>query len=657
MCGIFGISISGDSGVSSSQFRLISEELFRLSQSRGQDASGLALASADEIRIVKHALRPREMMKAEDYKKLFEGNFDGPATLIGHARMETDGAREIHANNQPVFREGVLAVHNGIVVNHRKLWNEELPGLQPQTEVDTEIIPALIGSALERNVSMVKAIQGAFEKIEGMSSVALLFERFGGLALATNNGSLALAQNPARKIFLFASEKWILEQVLKKFPALSPCSLHQLDAGEAFLITPSQFGAQAFRLSGENVSIVQNEALKIRKIKDLSSGSAQTAPFFFQRAGHEKLLEDNSATIGSLRRCSRCILPETFPFIRFDEQGVCNLCRNFVRLEPKGLNALDDLAACYRKTHGGKDCLVALSGGRDSSFVLHYVKTKLGMNPVAYTYDWGMNTDLSRRNISRLCGKLGVEHILISADIPEKRKFIRQNVTAWIKRPRLGTIPLFMAGDKPFFHYAEVLRRRLGLDLVFFGMNPLERTDFKVAFCGFEEKTKSARHYNLSLNYKWKLLLYYGNEYLKNPAYWNSSWMDSLWGFISYYVIPQNHYNFYDYFEWDEEQVVQPLIAEYGWERAPDTENTWRIGDGTASFYNYIYYTAAGFTENDTFRSNQIRQGKITREIALKKVGIENHFRYEAMRWYCDTNKIDFENVIRAVNQMPKLYR
>ena len=62
-----------------------------------------------------------------------------------------------------------------------------------------------------------------------MSSVALLFERFSGLALATNNGSLALAQNPARKIFFFASEKWMLEQVLKKFQALRPCRLHQLE--------------------------------------------------------------------------------------------------------------------------------------------------------------------------------------------------------------------------------------------------------------------------------------------------------------------------------------------------------------------------------------------------------------------------------------------
>ena len=55
----------------------------------------------------------------------------------------------------------------------------------------------------------------------------------------------------------------------------------------------------------------------------------------------------------------------------------------------------------------------------------------------------------------------------------------------------------------------------------------------------------------------------------------------------------------------------------YDWEKAPDTSTTWRIGDGTAAFYNYVYHLVAGFSEHDTFRSNQIREGQITRVEAL----------------------------------------
>ena len=95
--------------------------------------------------------------------------------------------------------------------------------------------------------------------------------------------------------------------------------------------------------------------------------------------------------------------------------------------------------------------IVAFSGGRDSSYGLHYVKNVLGMNPIAFTYDWGMVTDLARRNCARVCGKLGVEHIIRSADITAKRRYVRKNIEAWLKKPELGMVTLFMAGDKEFY--------------------------------------------------------------------------------------------------------------------------------------------------------------------------------------------------------------
>jgi hypothetical protein len=98
-------------------------------------------------------------------------------------------------------------------------------------------------------------------------------------------------------------------------------------------------------------------------------------------------------------------------------------------------------------------------------------------------------------------------------------------------------------------------------------------------------------------------------------------------------------------------------LRDYGWELAPDTSTTWRIGDGTAAFYNYVYYTVAGFSEHDTFRSNQIREGQMTRERALQLVEDENQPRYQNIRWYLDTLGLDFEDVIKTVNNIPKLYK
>jgi hypothetical protein len=98
------------------------------------------------------------------------------------------------------------------------------------------------------------------------------------------------------------------------------------------------------------------------------------------------------------------------------------------------------------------------------------------------------------------------------------------------------------------------------------------------------------------------------------------------------------------------------LLSEYEWEKAQDTSTTWRIGDGTAPFYNYIYLSVAGFTEFDTFRSNQIREGMITREDALNRAAEENLPRWPSIREYMQVTRLDFDDVLRAVNSMPRLY-
>ena len=91
--------------------------------------------------------------------------------------------------------------------------------------------------------------------------------------------------------------------------------------------------------------------------------------------------------------------------------------------------------------------------------------------------------------------------------------------------------------------------------------------------------------------------------------------------------------------------------------RSPkDSNSSWRIGDGTAAFYNYIYYTVAGFSEFDTFRSNQIRSGHISRQDALEKVNLENAPRIGSLMWYLNILQLDPELVIKKINLIPKLY-
>jgi len=65
----------------------------------------------------------------------------------------------------------------------------------------------------------------------------------------------------------------------------------------------------------------------------------------------------------------------------------------------------------------------------------------------------------------------------------------------------------------------------------------------------------------------------------------------------------------------------------------------------------------AGFSEYDTFRSNQIREGMIDRNTALSLIKEENKPRYETIRWYLEIIGLDFIDVIKKINAIPKLFK
>ncbi|HKO91423.1 MAG TPA: hypothetical protein VJU61_09745, partial [Polyangiaceae bacterium] len=580
--------------------------------------------------------------------------YSGALAVIGHSRLVTNGARGQNENNQPVTSRDLVGVHNGIIVNDQELWQRH-PECERRTEVDSEVILALFHKFLEQTHSAPSALEETFAELDGVASVALLPSASEQLILATNNGSLYYAADPESELLLFSSERFIIEQLRHKrqfrdlagqarSERLEPNTGIVLDV-RSFTQTPVDFRGKAPRRPSSTPAAGAPVAAVAAGVRPARQAVAEVG-------GAE------NAALGArerLRRCTACILPETFPFIDFDAQGVCSICRNYQHIAPLGRAALEERIAPHRSKDGQADCIVSISGGRDSSYGLHYVKTELGLNPITFTYDWGLVNDLARRNISRLCGRLGVENILISADLQEKRNNVRRNIEAWLRRPRLGMIPLFMAGDKQFFYHGNRLAKQTGLGLVFFFPNRLERTHFKSGFCGVDEGR--AWYFNVGWRQKLTLAKFFGKEFLLNPTYLNPSLVDTAHAFYSTYFLPNDRLTFlFDYVPWDEAEIMSTLRKEYDWQVATDTEATWRIGDGTAAFYNYIYYTVAGFTEHDTFRSNQVREGLITRERALRLALDENQPRFESLHEYALLIGFDWEKAKRIIDAMPKLY-
>lgn len=340
--------------------------------------------------------------------------------------------------------------------------------------------------------------------------------------------------------------------------------------------------------------------------------------------------------------------------INFNERGECNYCASYKKQIFLGKGALE-------KILGNKKNLIlyGLSGGRDSSYGLYYLYEKMGYkNIITYTYDWGLTTDIARKNISILCSKYGLENILRSADISQKRSNIRSNIYAWLKSPNLGMVPIFFIGDKPFLYYGSKLKKETGAYKTIHGTGfQCEQMEFKVGYCGINQILKNnVRMSNFSLVNKFKLFFWYVVQFLKNPHYLNQSMLDNVVGFYSSFVHNDQAIHLYNYIEYDEKLINKTLKKigyltdkKYG-------KNQWRVGDGQTAFTNFIYYNLGGFSEFDNYRSNQIREGILSRNKAEKLALLDNQTKLQSIDNFCKTIGCNTEELLTKILNIKTIF-
>jgi len=684
LCGIFGIAIGENLKLSPKELMQIVNGIFKLSESRGKEASGLAIRFQNSIYVFKEPITSSKLVKTRQYKELFDKTLKakaydgfqlkGSLFVMGHSRLQTNGQSEINTNNQPVVKDGAIGIHNGIIVNDTQLWSQ-FSQITKKYDVDTEVFLSLLQMYRAQGKSLVEAVKLVFGQIEGSASVAIQFDDIDSFVLASNTGSLYMALNQKCKILVFASEKYILQQVLNHKLLRSLFvgqSIKQVEAYQGYLFDFNLSKHQMFPLDHHSSDASDSNKLnskaeifelyepQVPPLIDLSKYLLRENVKQSMTANWDALYSSENA----LKRCTRCLLPETMPYICFDEEGVCSYCRDYETRGNylKGEKALEEFISQYRSKSGEPDVIIGFSGGRDSAYGLDYIKNTLGLNPITFTYDWGMVNDLARRNQARVVGKLGIEHIVISADIRTKRENIRKNLKAWLKRPDLGMVPILMAGDKQFYYYFHKVRKQTGIKLFIFcgGYEGEEGTGlFKYGFCNVTtqgSKNALKRMTGISKKNKAKIMLYYLKQFIRNPSYINRSIIDTIFAFYSSYVLTDDYLYLFHYLDWDENKIISTITEKFNWEKETDTIATWRTDDGTASFYNYIYMTMTGFTEFDIFRSHQIREGKLTREQAYEIIKEENKPRFKSIEWYGQAIDFDINKAIEIINAAPKRY-
>lgn len=122
--------------------------------------------------------------------------------------------------------------------------------------------------------------------------------------------------------------------------------------------------------------------------------------------------------MSELQRCTRCVMDTTDSKIVFDAHGVCDHCLGFDRdikphwrTDEKGWEAVQALADKIKAEGKGKDfdCIIGMSGGIDSSYLVYLAKVKLGLRPLVFHVDAGWNSQQAVNNIEKIVDKLGLD--------------------------------------------------------------------------------------------------------------------------------------------------------------------------------------------------------------------------------------------------------
>ena len=158
-----------------------------------------------------------------------------------------------------------------------------------------------------------------------------------------------------------------------------------------------------------------------------------------------------------MKKCTKCLLPETHETIEFNPMGVCNICKSNEFRDEKidwelQKKALDELI----EKHRGKydyDCIIPFSGGKDSTWTLYYLVKEYNLKPLVVRFDHGFMRPNLEKNVKKAQRELGVDIISFTPNWKTVQKLMLQSFLdkgdfCWHCHTGIFSYPMWIALEK-----------------------------------------------------------------------------------------------------------------------------------------------------------------------------------------------------------------
>lgn len=306
--------------------------------------------------------------------------------------------------------------------------------------------------------------------------------------------------------------------------------------------------------------------------------------------------------------CANCVMDTTDSAITFDEHGVCDHCRDFEQnvkpnwhTDERGRAELSAMIDEVRKAGKGHDfdCILGLSGGLDSSYMLHLLVKEFGLKPLVFHVDGGWNSDLAVNNIQMLVDKLGLDLFTEVIDWEDMRDLQLAFFKSGISQIDIPQDHAFIATLYKFANKYNVKHIMNGgnistecvrnpLEWLYYGTDMWLINDIRKQFC-----TRPLKNYPFSSVLFHKVYL----RYLRGVKL----------------LRPLN------YMPYTKELAISTLQEEYGWRAYPQKHFESRF---TKFFEGYWMPTRFGYDTRKVQYSSLILTGQMTRDEALEKLKV-----------------------------------
>jgi len=334
-----------------------------------------------------------------------------------------------------------------------------------------------------------------------------------------------------------------------------------------------------------------------------------------------------------MRYCKKCLMPDTRPGIKFDKNGVCYPCLNAKKKKKidwaKRYEELVQLCTKHRRNDGGYDCIIPVSGGKDSWYQVYMMKREMQMNPLLVNvsnYSW---TDTGKQNFFNMLKafQCNIESLIISPEIARKmtrRAFERLGSPTWYFDRCIYTWPLQVATEKniPLVVYGENINYEYGGGFTEETPSALEQVNNDVVkpyplkdWCGDGITMEDMQPCVPKTSGKWERT--------------NSGLIDNTWQFkhkvapiyLSYYV-PWSGYN---NMKKARELGFKTLEDTHEWIRQGYIEQYDQIDSKGYLVHPWLKYPKYGHARVTDVASCWIREGRLKRDEGIRWVKAHDH--------------------------------